>query len=544
MGTFRGQQWILPHPADVSARLVEAAGGDPLVAQILAQRGHTSPDAARAFLDPAYYRPAPPGALPDLVHAAALLDEALRTHQPILVWGDFDVDGQTATALLSDALRGLGAQVAFTIPDRRRESHGVHLDRLRDQIGALHPGVLLTCDTGVSDHEAIAYARREGLTTIVTDHHTLPGHLPPADAVLNPRRLPAGHALAALPGVGVAYKLVEYLYTARGREQDLPRLLDLVALGIVADVAMQTGDTRYLLQLGLRQLQTAPRAGLRALADVAGLNVEALTVTDIAFDLAPRLNAAGRLAEAALSVELLTTRDLSRARILAAQVDGLNRQRRALQNDVYTAARRQIDADPALLDRPVLLLGGADWHPGVIGAAAGQLVESTQRPVFLFGAGNEGLIQGSARSIPGIDVHAALAAVQDGLVRFGGHAGAAGFTLRAEDLAAFQERLLAAFDALPPRAEPPALVIDAVVSLAELTPAFAARIRQLAPFGEGNPPVTFLVTDLTLKSAAFIDRTKQHRRLTAQDPSGLRQPLIWWRGGDQPLPDSTFDAAI
>ncbi len=542
--TFPRQQWILPRMVDVSARLVEAAGGDALIAQILAGRGFTSPDAARAFLDPASYRPAPPADLPGLVQACALLEEVIRVSQTILIWGDFDVDGQTATALLVTALQNLGAHVTYFIPDRNRDGHGIALDRLRERIEMHDPAVLLTCDTGISERGAVAAARRAGITTVITDHHALPDHLPEADVIVNPALLPAGHPLATLPGVGVAYKLIEHLYAQFNRSTALAQFLDLVALGIVADVAVQTGDTRYLLQMGLRHLQNAPRPGLRALADVAGLEIESLSAMDIAFDLAPRLNAAGRLADASIGVDLLLTADLARARILAAQVDGLNRQRRALQADVYANARQQLTINPALAQGPALLLGAASWHPGVIGSAAGQLAEAAQRPAFFYTVGDDGLLRGSARSVPGIDVHAALIAAQDLLVRFGGHSGAAGFTLRAEDLPAFQARLFEALAIQTPSAERPTLTIDAVVSLAELTPQFADRVQRLGPFGEGNPPVTFLSTDLSLKSAAFLDRAQQHRRLTIEDPSGARQSLIWWRGGEQTLPDSAFDAAL
>ncbi|WP_119072935.1 single-stranded-DNA-specific exonuclease RecJ [Aggregatilinea lenta] len=541
--TARSSQWTLPPPADVNARLIEAVGGDALVARILAQRGYTSPDAARAFLDPAYYRSAPSSDLPDLDRAADLLDDALHAGRTILIWGDFDVDGQASTALLVEALRGLDGQVIFTLPERSRRSHGVHRADLTDLVAQHRPGLLLTCDTGVSSHDAIAYARQAGITTIITDHHTLPDPLPDSDAIVNPHRLPDNHPLAALPGVGVAYKLIEQLYTLRGRVRDLPRFLDLVALGIVADVSPQVDDTRTLLQLGLRQMQTAPRVGLRALADVAGLAAETLTAGDLAFDLAPRLNAAGRLADATLGVDLLLADDLAQARILAAQVDGLNRQRRALQSDVLADIQRQMEANLSLLDRPALLLSSETWHPGVIGPAAGQLAEELQRPVFLLNAsGNP--IRGSARSVPGYDVHAALSAVQDRLVSFGGHSRAAGFALRATDLEAFRERLFAALERMQPDVDLPAIAIDAIVSLAELTPTLANRLQQIAPFGEGNPPVTFMVTDLTLRSAAFVDRARQHRRLTVQDPSGMRQPLIWWRSAHRVLPADAFDAAI
>lgn len=537
-------QWIEPAPAYPSPELVEAVGGNRLLAEILVRRGLASPEAARAFLDPEHYTPAPASDLPDLSHAVDLIEAALARNDPILVWGDFDVDGQAATALLLDALRGLGASAAFHIPDRVTDSHGIRPDRLRAQIAAHRPRLLITCDTGTAEHEAVALAREHGITTIITDHHDLPDRLPPADAIVNPRRLPPGHPLAALPGTGVAYKLVDELYARCGQHDALPRLLDLVALGIVADVAAQAGDTRFLLQLGLGQLRAAPRTGLRALIEVAGLAVESLDSTALAFDLAPRLNAAGRLASAALGVELLTTGDESRARLLAAQLDGLNRQRRAIQREIAAEVEARLTADPGLLDAPALLLTGHGWHPGVLGAVAGQLAEKYRRPVVLVGLDADGAAYGSARSVPGIDISSAIAAQADLLARYGGHPGAAGFSLHADHVAAFRERLLAALAEAAPASDAPALALDAVLTLGDLTPELAAQFQRLAPFSEGNPPVTVLVPDLTLKSAAYLDRQGQHRRLTVQDRAGVRDTLFWWRGGTHPLPETRFDAAV
>ncbi len=260
--------WLDPSDIVVPAALAAAVGGHPLVAQMLARRGLTEPAAARAFLDPAAYTPAPPSAFPDMARAVNRLWRAIRGREPICVWGDFDVDGQTATALLVDALADLGADVSYHVPVREIESHGIALPPLRDVI-AEGARLILTCDTGATAHEAITFARSQGVETIVTDHHALGVSLPDAVAVITPRRLPAEHPLADLPGVGVAYKLAEALYERARRPADAARLLDLVSLGIVADVAVQRGDTRYLLQRGLAALRRTPRPGIRAVMESA-----------------------------------------------------------------------------------------------------------------------------------------------------------------------------------------------------------------------------------------------------------------------------------
>jgi single-stranded-DNA-specific exonuclease len=400
----------------------------------------TTPEAARAFLSPRII-PCPPDALPDLPKAVEILDESLSNSKTILIWGDFDVDGQTSTTLLVDAFLSLGLKIAWYIPNRLRESHGIRLDSLSEQISSVRPDVLLTCDTGVSAHDAVDYAKSRGLATLITDHHDLPPTLPDADAVIDPKRLPADHPLASLPGVGVAYKLVEHLYTQYGRAQELPRFLDLVALGIVADVAQQTHDTRYLLQIGLDQLRNTRRIGLQALIEIAGIPPERLNATDIGFQLGPRLNAAGRLDDARPVVELLTTTDPTRARLLALQLEGLNNQRRLLNRQIYAAAQEQIARDPSLLDWEALVLAHSAWHPGIIGIVASRLAEHYQRPVVLLAESEDGPARGSARSVPGYDIGAAVAAQSDLLLSHGGHPGAAGLSLNSNDIPAFRRRL-------------------------------------------------------------------------------------------------------
>ncbi len=233
--------WKEPENTSLDPALLSYLDGQELIPQVLTRRGFGTVEQAHLFLDPIDYPPTPPDSLPDLVQASELLDSAIRNRELILVWGDFDVDGQTATALLVDAIKRLGGRVEYYIPHRVRELHGIKLDRLREQLMTLPAALLLTCDTGISEHLAIDYAKSTGISVIITDHHDLPPTLPDADAVVNPKRLPVNHPLASLPGVGVAYKLIEHLYTERGRSGELADFLDLVALGIVADVAQLTG---------------------------------------------------------------------------------------------------------------------------------------------------------------------------------------------------------------------------------------------------------------------------------------------------------------
>lgn len=544
MTTRNNPAWHELPPCAVDPAFERDLALHPLAARILAQRGYTTLDAARAFLDPAHYRPAAPDQLPDLVNAAERLERAIRQREPILIWGDFDVDGQTSTALLSEALRRLGATVEFYIPHRERESHGIRVDSLQAALARFPAALLLTCDTGVSAHAAIDYTKRAGLIVVITDHHDLPPQLPGADAVINPKRLPPDHPLAALPGVGTAYKLVEFLYGRFARAAELDDFLDLVALGIVADVARQTADTRYLLQRGLAQLRRTSRPGLHALMANARLQPEQITAADIAFQIAPRLNAAGRLDDARPAVELLTTTDPGHAALLAAQLEALNQQRQLQGRQIFAAACAQVEQDSTLLNWEALVLIGPNWHPGLLGLVAGQVAERYQRPAVLLAPSENGLLRGSARSAPGYDIGAAIAAQTDLLLTHGGHPGAAGLSLREDNLLAFRRRLSDTLRAARDPSILPGLTIDAEIEWTALTPALATALDRLAPFGEGNPPITLSTCDLTLRSAALIGRTRQHRRLIVQDASGARQTVLWWNGAEHPLPESPFDLAF
>jgi single-stranded-DNA-specific exonuclease len=375
---------------------------------------------------------------------------------------------------------------------------------------------------------------------IVTDHHVPAQQLPPALAVVNPHRLPPGHALGALPGVGVAYELIKALNPIVA-----DRALDLVALGTVADLAQLTDDTRYLVQRGLEALRHTDRPGLQAVFQAAGLRPDGISEEHIGFVLAPRLNALGRLADAAHGVELLTTDDWTRAQTLAAEMEGLNAQRKWLTKQVTEAALGQIKREPALLrDYNVLLLSHPTWPAGVIGIVAGRLAERYGKPTVLVAAPPDKPARGSGRSVPGVDLVAALSDCTPLLESFGGHKAAAGLSIQPDRIAELRPALSRAVAAQAGTATEPTLEIAAYVTLADLSLDLVAEINRLAPFGPGNPPLTLVVRDVHIHSEATIGRTEEHRRLTVQDAQDRTQTVFWWQGTGWPLPKELFDLAL
>ncbi len=535
-------EWIFPQEIDVPAALVELTGS-ALLARVLVQRGLADPRSARAFLNPDAYGPAQAEELPDLEIAVRRLMLAIKQGEPIIVWGDFDVDGQTATTLLVQALGAIGGKVTYYIPNRARESHGVNLPglaRLVEQ-GAR---VVLTCDTGIGAVEAAAYARQQRVDFLVTDHHDLPEKLPQAMALINPKFLADGHPLSTLPGVGVAYKLAEALLEQAGRPEAARLLLDLVALGVVADVAMQTGDTRYLLQRGLLALRETRRLGLLNLYELAGLQASRLTEEHIGFSIGPRLNALGRLDDANQAVELLTTSDSGRARLLATQIEGLNAQRKLQTDQVFQGVLEQIERTPQLLQHHVLVFANPAWPAGVIGIVASRLVERFHKPVILFAAEPGGQARGSARSVAGLNITAAIAVQREMLYGFGGHPMAAGLALDTERLAEFQRAIDRTVSALLPEFETqPRLALDGRLGLEALTPELVRDLERLAPFGPGNPALIFASPPLVVKSAAPVGRGAEHLQVTVADEMGREVRVMWWQGAGWDLPQGRFELA-
>ena len=529
--------WIDPVPVDVPEALREFAGGHTLIAETLVRRGVTTVAAARAFLDPAYYNPTSPYDLPDMDKAVERVRRAIAQGEVIAVWGDFDVDGQTATALLVGALRGLGADVRYHIPHRIHEGHGVHIPRLGELIDS-GARLIITCDTGIAAHAAVDYATSRGVDVVITDHHQLPAELPAAYARVNPQRLDPGHPAHTLPGVGTAYKLVQALYDGH----DTSLYLDLVALGTVADVATLTGDARYFVQQGLDVLRETTRPGLRAIYEIAGLNPAEISEQHIGFTLAPRLNALGRLADANPAVELLTGDDPVQARVLAVQLEGLNNERRLQTSYIYNAAKALIEQDPALLHDAALVLGHADWPGGIVGIVASRLAEEYQRPVILLTLPPGEPARGSARSVPGLDITAAIAAHSDLLLGYGGHTAAAGLSLDAANLPQFRRALSRT---VRERIGPVEVVlpVDGYLPLAALSPDLARDVERLAPFGPGNPPLTLATMGVKVVRQSSLGRRGEHLALVVEDEAGTQQRVLWWQASEDAVPPGRFDLA-
>jgi single-stranded-DNA-specific exonuclease len=535
-------RWVEPTPLISPAPLPEL---HPLVVQTLIRHGMCTPEAARAFLDPEAYSPTPAADLPGMITAAERLERAIRSCEPICVWGDFDVDGQTSTTVLVQTLHALGADVTYHIPMRARESHGINLPYLKEIVdqGAK---LILTCDTGVTAHEAVEYARTRRVDMVITDHHDLPESLPQAVAVVNPKLLPPEHALATLAGVGVAYKLAEELITRFPSAPCSPAsLLDLVALGLVADLAILKGDTRFLVQKGLSALRSTQRLGLQIIMEMTELVPANLTEEHIGFTLGPRLNALGRLGDASPVVELLTTTDPGRARLLATQLENYNTQRQLLCTQVTQAAEAQLHTNPTLLANPVIVLGHPAWPGGVVGIVASRLVERYRKPVILFSTPANEPARGSARSVEGLNITSAIAAQKDLLFNFGGHPMAAGLALEQENLPEFYRRLSKTVGKMlgENADEEPELRIDAWLDLPGITLDLATALESLAPFGPGNEKLTLATRGLTMQSATTIGRNKEHLKLAVSEDTGYMQTVLWWNGAGETLPEGKFDLA-
>ncbi len=545
-------RWIDPSPIQIPASFADLSL-HPLIAQTLVRRGITTPEAAQAFLHPDTLPSTP---FPNIEPAVGRINLAIREGEMVCVWGDFDVDGQTSTALLVQTLQAIGANATYYIPIRGKESHGVHIESLKPIIdnGAK---LIVTCDTGITAHEAIDYANSRGVDVIVTDHHDLGETLPNAKAIINPKLLPKDHLLANLAGVGVAYKLAEAILAltpspspaGRGMSegQGEGELLDLVALGLIADVALLKGETRSLAQRGIEALRNTNRLGLKVMAELAGTNLETLTEETIGFTFAPRLNALGRLSDANPAVELLLTQNPARARLLATQIEGLNAQRRLLTSQVYEAAEAQLRENPGLLAEPAIILSHRDWPGGVVGIVANRLVDRYHKPALLLTESDDGILRGSARSVEGLHITGAIATQKEILREFGGHPMAAGMSLDADKLTEFRRGLGKAVKKQLGQTvrEEPSLQIDAWLDLDKVNLELASTLESLAPFGAGNPELVLATRDVHLKSVSTIGKAKEHRRLNVEDRDGNTQSIIWWNGADEELPEqgSKFDIA-
>jgi single-stranded-DNA-specific exonuclease len=510
-------------PAHVDP-LVHALNIPETLAALLVQRGYTSPTDAKRYLRPELGTLSDPHLLRDMDTAVELASRAAREGRTILVHGDYDVDGQCATALLTRVLREAGAQVVPFVPHRVRDGYDfgpAGLAQAREHGASL----IVTCDCGTAAVEPIRQARAEGIDVVVTDHH-LPGVVAPANAVVNPQHPDCASGLGQLCGAGVAFKLAQALVRALGLPDNLPyHFLDLVALATVADVVPLTGENRTLVRYGLKMLAASRWRGVRALVDTAGLAGRELRAGQLGYILAPRLNTAGRIGEAMDGVRLLLSDDDTEARNLARRLEQINEQRQAVDERTLDEALEEIDAQVDLDRDYGLVLAREGWHAGVIGLVASRVVERYARPAILVTLdGEEG--RGSGRSIAPFDLHAALEACAPHLERYGGHKMAAGLTLRRDRLEAFREAFgVVSRERLTPDDLVPTQRIDAVVSVERMDDELERLLRHLEPCGPGNPAPVFGVSGGAVRHHNTVGAN--HLKFTLDDGTGRIEAIAF-----------------
>lgn len=544
-------RWLLaPAQPDCVQAIADGLDVSPLLAQCLINRGQTNVEDAAMFLAPRLRRLADPERLPHMRAAVERLCLALDRAEQVVIFGDYDVDGVTSTALLTEVLQALGWRVSSYLPHRLDEGYGLTLDAVDHSLEGCPAQLLLAVDCGSTTCDTIAQLKTRGIDVIVLDHHQTSNPPPQAVALVNPQLAPAGpNSFHELCSVGLAFKLAHAL-VKRGRELAWPRarqfdlrsVLDLVALGTIADMVPLTGENRPLVASGLARLNALERPGLAALKQVAQI-VGPIGSYEVGFQIAPRLNAAGRLENATAALDLLLARDPDAAQSAARSLDTRNRERqqieRGIAQEVVAAVRARFRPEIDF----VIVEGNPGWHVGVVGIVASRVMHEFYRPTLILG-GDGDAWRGSGRSIEGFDLAAALRACDDLLLRHGGHAMAAGLTLRPENLPALRGRLnQLARQAIDPDHLLPPLRLDSVLSLAELTLQRLDELQRLEPRGCGNPPIQILVPSVACRRPPLrMGRQQQHLKLWVTDGNATHE-VVWWGGADQPWPEGAFDLA-
>ena len=492
--------------------------------ELLVDRGIDTPEAVQAYLNPKKELLHDPMRMQGMDRAVAVIRDSISKGEEIIVFGDYDVDGVTATAILVTYLRKQGAKVGFYIPDRHGEGYGLNKAAILQIAG--HAKLLITVDCGITCPDEVAYARELGMRVIVTDHHQLGPVLPACEAVLNP--LMGDYPFRRLCGAGVAFKLVQAL----GGSEAIEPLWELAALATIADIVPLMDENRVIVSNGLRAMANSQRPGLLALMESSGVDPKCVTAGDVAFRMAPRINAGGRLALASRGVELLTTRKTDVAREIAAELDQDNNKRRELELEIFAQADELVRKTIDFQTERAIVVCGDGWNPGVIGLAASRLVEKYKWPTVLLSRDGDVCV-GSARSIPGVNIHDAMATCRDLFVRFGGHAQAAGLTIESRHIEAFRSRLTTAIaKQCPPEVFIPTEEYDLELELSEMTEELIGAFSAMQPTGFGNPSPVFCVRGVHTTDVRQIGKEGAHLRMRLSQGSELRN-AIGFRMGDR-----------
>jgi single-stranded-DNA-specific exonuclease len=522
----RNKRWEFREPA--SPETVDALRRGAVVSTLLFHRNINTPEAATTFFEATYPNGRhDPFLMKGMAEASSRLIHALRAQEPIAVYGDFDTDGITSVTLLKQALTALGGVVLPYIPLREGEGYGLNKQAIQN-LAERGARLLITVDCGISNVAEVAYARELGLDVIVTDHHTPPSQLPEALAVVNPKQEGCPYPYKQLVGVGIAFKLVHSLLKQRLSSPSPLRgrdMLELVALGTVADLGPLDGENRILVKAGLEALNMTQRPGIQALSSVAGVIPGQIDSMAIGYRLAPRLNAAGRMGDARDAYELLLTDNEETALELARKLEQANRQRQSLTEEIQEEAFRQAQ-ETGKISNKIVLLDNEAYPAGVVGLVAARLVEAWGRPVIMTERGTDES-RGSARSIAGFNIIAALTTCQDLFVRFGGHARAAGFTIKTDHLPELEHRLLAHAEThLTDDLLAPSLIIDATIPMSQLTWEFFDTLASFEPFGEGNVQPVLMSQQLLASDIRTVGSSGQHLKLRLSQNGGKPEEAI------------------
>lgn len=546
---MNSNSWQILPPVQPESWLIEKVGN--YAAQLLWQRGLQTEAQIQAFLDPKAYKSTNAIAFgSEMLWAVERIKAARAQGQKVAIWGDFDADGITATSVLWEGLGQFftqNEQLVYYIPNRLTESHGLSiagLDTLKDC------QLIITCDTGSTSLKEIDYLRSLSIDIIITDHHTLPELRPPVTAIINPRYLSNDHPLYHLSGVAVAYKLIEALYESLPTvpNQPLTNLLDLVAIGLVADLVQLNGDCRYLAQIGIEELKKKHRLGVKFLLEAC--KKEGDRPTDISFGIAPRINSISRIwGDVYKCVEMLTSSDPVRCQELVALAEEANNQRKALQKKIYNQVKERITTID-LSTSPILVLEDGGWHAGILGVVSGQIVQEYNRPVILLNVEGD-IARGSARSPQGIDLYSLIKGQEQLLTSFGGHPLAAGLSLPVQNLELFREAIIQRFWQQYGTISPKSITVDLTLTISDLGQGLFRQIKQLEPYGMGNPAPKLLVKDcrFTDKFNANIRNRKGQKlqylksEFLLEDQTGSIRGHWWDRATDQ-IPNEVCDVVL
>lgn len=526
-------QWKIMRPAPSLVEQIRSRlNCHPVTAAVLANRNIDTVDQAEQFLHPSLEALPPPNTLGGLETAAGRIVHAIRNGEKILVFGDYDADGVTASAVLFNFLKAAEANAVVHLPHRIEEGYGLQPKSIMQLALPAKIDLIITVDNGSSSFEAIAAAKRFGIDVIVTDHHNIEGDAPDAITVVNPKIEGQSGELCDLAGVGVAFYLVIALRMAlravgwwqRQRpEPNLKAYCDLVAIGTIADMVPLQNVNRVLVNAGLEQINNGAQLGIQALLKASGIRHTPITADDIAFRLAPRINAAGRLSSARAAFDLLATANSDKAADLAEDLNALNQRRQQMESAIYDEITRHLENRSDLLDRKALLLAGARWHEGVIGIVAAKLVGRYHRPIIVVSARQEPA-KGSGRSIPQIDLYGAISKCAHLLETYGGHRLAAGISLRAGNIGKFRDAFEAAVEEMTPSHEVgPELRIDQEIQLDQICPQLIDELEWLSPFGNANPAPLFMAREVKVTRAAIVGQ--RHRRMMLCQPNQCSPPI-------------------